>query len=69
MEKVREEGSGCVDGSKFVLSKDRGVSKISSVKNIITVKGGIWRGMGVVVDVEAKPPTIFFIRVFKSFSN
>ena len=60
MEKVREEGSGCVDGSKFVLTKDRGVSKISSVKNIITVKGGIWRGMGVVVDVEAKPPTIFF---------
>ena len=60
LEKVREEGSGCVDGSKFVLTKDRGVSKISSVKNIITVKGGIWRGMGVVVDVEAKPPTIFF---------
>ena len=28
LEKVREEGSGCVDGSKFVLSKDRGVSKI-----------------------------------------
>ena len=32
LEKVREEGTGCVDGSKFVLSKDRGVSKISSVK-------------------------------------
>jgi len=27
LEKVREEGSGCVDGSKFVLSKDRGVRR------------------------------------------
>ena len=26
LEKVREEGSGCVDGSKFVVSKERGVS-------------------------------------------
>ena len=26
LEKVREEGSGCVDGAKFVVSKDRGVS-------------------------------------------
>ena len=61
MEKVREEGSGCVDGSKFVLTKDRGVSKISSVKNIITGKGKIWRRISVVVDIEAKPPTILFI--------
>ena len=60
LEKVRKEGSGCVDGSKFVLTKDRGVSKISPVKNIITVKGDIWRGIVVVVDIEAKPPTIFF---------
>ena len=27
LEKVREEGNGCVDGSKFVVSKERGVSK------------------------------------------
>ena len=26
LEKVREEGNGCVDGSKFVVSKERGVS-------------------------------------------
>lgn len=27
LEKVREEGSGCVDGAKFVVSKDRGVRR------------------------------------------
>ena len=27
LEKVREDGNGCVDGSKFVVSKDRGVSR------------------------------------------
>jgi len=27
LEKVREEGSGCVDGSKFVVSKERGVRR------------------------------------------
>ena len=36
---------------------------VSSVKNNITVKGKIWRRIGVVVDIEAKPPTILFIRV------
>ena len=71
LEKVREEGSGCVDGSKFVLTKDRGVSKISPVKNIITVKGDMWRGSIVVVDIEAKPHTIFFhlsVQIFLKLS-
>ena len=27
LEKVREEGNGCVDGSKFVVSKERGVKQ------------------------------------------
>jgi len=27
LEKVREEGNGCVDGSKFVVSKERGVRR------------------------------------------
>ena len=27
LEKVREDGNGCVNGSKFVVSKERGVSK------------------------------------------
>ena len=33
LEKVREDGNGCVDGSKFVVSKERGVSKQFNLKS------------------------------------
>ena len=39
LEKVREEGSGCVDGSKFVVSKERGVSKYGVKDREVLRKG------------------------------
>ena len=33
LERVRDEGIGCIDGSKFVVSKERGVSKQFNLKS------------------------------------
>ena len=57
-----------VNGEIYTAGKN--FTLLPSVTNLTsTVKGDKRRGIGVVVDIEAKPPTIFFIRVLKSFSN